>query len=192
MGTRQVSSSRVGSRCGKVEAYIIRVSLKRSHRGIGHTCRCNSRKYYSQLRILGWLGVILFAVAAGCSESQSVLKCVPVSGKVLVDGRPPVRAEVRLRPALPLDDPMNRSIEPYAFVRADGTFTVGTYLSDDGAPEGEYALTLVWPTVTVEGGEEIFGADRFKGRFANPGAPITTIRVEDDEITIPDINLTTK
>lgn len=114
----------------------------------------------------------------------------PVAGQVLVDGKPAVRAEVRLIPKTPLKDPLNRSIEPYGFVEEDGMFHISTYRENDGAPVGEYAITVAWPVITVEGGEETFGPDRFQNRYKHPSSPVTIFRVEDVSNLIPTLNLT--
>ncbi|MDB5385416.1 MAG: hypothetical protein JWM11_1062 [Planctomycetaceae bacterium] len=127
----------------------------------------------------------------GCHSEKPSVKVFPVYGKILIDGKPPVRAELRFKPKTPINDPVKRSIEPHAIVGPDGMFEVGTYLGDDGAPPGEYAITVVWPTVTIEGGEETFGPDRLKERFANPASPIARIEVKEDDNRIPVIELKT-
>ncbi|MDB5341348.1 MAG: hypothetical protein JWN70_6967 [Planctomycetaceae bacterium] len=141
-----------------------------------------------------YLPLLLLIVCVGCGEvERPELPVFPVSGSILVDGKPPVGAEIRCRPSTPLKDPAKRTIEPFAFVEQDGTFKVGTYLGDDGAPPGEYSLTIVWPVITVEGGEEIRGADRLKGRFDKPDQPIARVTVKPDEDTcIPEILLKTR
>jgi hypothetical protein len=63
-----------------------------------------------------------------------------VRGKVLFEGQPVGGAEVVLQsqtkePRVPRAD---------ALTGADGTFVLGTYAADDGAPVGEYAVTIVW------------------------------------------------
>jgi hypothetical protein len=140
------------------------------------------------------LSLVLFSIilCGGCNSEKPTLTVFTVRGKVLLDGKPPVRAELRFKPKTPINDPLKRSIEPHAFVGPDGLFEVGTYLGDDGAPPGEYAVTLVWPVVTEEGGEETFGPDRLKGRFADPASPIARIEVKEEDNRIPDINLKTR
>lgn len=138
----------------------------------------------------GRLMLVAIVACAGCGTAEKPqLEVFPVSGKIAVDGKPPVRAEVRFHPATPLKDPGKRSVEPYAYVQADGTFRIGTYLSDDGAPPGEYKVLLVWPTITVEGGEEVAGPDRLHGRFSNPAMPIALVTVKETENRVPDIEL---
>jgi hypothetical protein len=113
----------------------------------------------------------------------------PVSGKLLVGGRPAERAEVSLHPLVPFSQPEARSTLPYGLVRGDGSFTIGTYTTDDGAPPGEYALTAVWPKVTLDGGEESLGPDRLGKAFSDPKKPITKITVSEGANVIPPIDL---
>lgn len=144
------------------------------------------------MRRVQWSSPFIWMVCVtccGCGRETPMLTVFPVHGRVVIDGKPPVRAELRFRPKVPIKDPLKRSIEPYAFVQSDGSFEVGTYQGDDGAPPGEYSVTLVWPTITEEGGEEIIGPDRMQGRFANPEAPIAKIDVKEDDNRIPLIEL---
>lgn len=134
----------------------------------------------------------LFATGAiaGCAPATTPkLDTYPVSGQVMVNGQPAVRAEVRMRPTKPLLDPLNRSVEPYGIVEADGMFRISTYRDKDGAPPGEYAITIVWPTITVDGGEEVFGPDRLNGRFGNPLSPVTMFTVQEASNLIPGFDL---
>lgn len=126
----------------------------------------------------------------GCGRrTQKSIETYPVSGAIFVNGKPPVRAEIRLKPKVPLQDPLKRSIEPYAIVEEDGSFHVSTYDDADGAPAGQYAVTVVWPLITVDGGEETIGPDRLGRKFADPNQPVTTIEVVEDENEIPAIQL---
>ena len=134
--------------------------------------------------------LILAGAMGGCGPApKPAMETFPVSGFVKVNGEPAVRAEVRLRPKSPLKDPLNRSIEPYGFVGPDGFFQISTYREKDGAPPGDYAVTVTWPIVTVEGGEDVFGPDRLGGRFASASSPVTTINVFEGSNLIPTLEL---
>jgi hypothetical protein len=130
---------------------------------------------------------------SGCGRPEPPrLTVFPVTGKVLVDGQPAEKAVITLQPSQPLQDAGGRTMVPAAIVAADGSFRVGTYLSDDGAPPGDYALTIIWPRYKAEGGEEVPGADRLRSRYNNAGDPPAKVHVEQSPVVVPDLQLKTK
>jgi hypothetical protein len=138
------------------------------------------------------LAVGLLAVFAGCSEEGP--KVYPVSGQLLVNGQPAAGATVffhRVSAAAPANDAASAS-RPFAIVQADGTFQPTTYLKNDGVAEGEYVLTVVWPTRTMIEGEEIEGPDQLRGRYAQAASPATKVKVVPGENKIPPIHLQTR
>jgi hypothetical protein len=64
-----------------------------------------------------------------------------VRGSVEFEGKPTPNATVLLHPA-GVSDP--RYPHPRGIVKDDGTFVLGTYGKDDGAPAGEYRITVQW------------------------------------------------
>lgn len=104
------------------------------------------------LKAWGTLAVVVAipVLLASCGPRESGVPVHPVSGKVTFDGQPPVGALVSLSPQGHVLPP---GIVPSAKVQADGTFQVGTYAENDGAPAGDYAVTLQWfKVVTTDGG----------------------------------------
>src|SRR5262245_26228369 len=75
---------------------------------------------------------------AGCGADGPPLH--PVTGKVLVDGKPAEHATVTFHPAGGGAD----APKPRATVKADGSFALTTHTTGDGAPAGEYAVTVEW------------------------------------------------
>jgi len=61
-----------------------------------------------------------------------------------INGEIPVGAQVYFLPLGAAID--SRGSRPYAAVGQDGTYSMTTYKAFDGAPPGEYAVTVVWPT----------------------------------------------
>lgn len=86
----------------------------------------------------------------------------------MVQGNAAPQAEITLHAATPLKDEMGRDIFPHARVNDDGTFELTTYVPGDGAPAGEYRITVVWRKITIEAGEETFSHDLLFDRYANP------------------------
>src|SRR3954454_14523350 len=77
------------------------------------------------------------ALVAGCAGKKTSPQ--PVSGQVLVDGKPAPRAQVTFHPT---DD--KNPARPTGQVDEQGRFTLTTERSGDGAPSGEYRVTVVW------------------------------------------------
>jgi hypothetical protein len=83
--------------------------------------------------------MIAWAMTAsgGCTESEEAL--VPVTGHVLVDGKPATGAAI----AFHSTDSANGT-HPVAQVDANGDFELTTIRSGDGARPGDYHVTLTW------------------------------------------------
>jgi hypothetical protein len=87
----------------------------------------------------------------------------PVRGQVFVDGKPAGGATVFFNPVEPDPD----AVAPYGVVDADGSFSLTTYLTFDGAPAGEYVVTIRCPG-PPQRREDERGPDRLKGLYSDP------------------------
>lgn len=85
------------------------------------------------------LGVSLVLLC--CVSCGSKRKLYPVRGQVMCDGQPAEGAIVTLH-ALDASQPMQEV--PSSRVKADGSFTIGTYEPEDGAPPGDYKVIIIW------------------------------------------------
>ena len=73
----------------------------------------------------------------GCSRSDG-LPTYPVAGTVRVNGQPAASALVTFHPL------GGQSSKPSGRVGDDGTFALTTREGGDGAPAGEYRVTVAW------------------------------------------------
>ena len=144
-----------------------------------------------RLRLLA-LAAVVGAGGSGAGRTPAH----PAGGTVTAGGRPAVGVVVTLIPAVDRNPPLTSY--PRGEVGADGRYALTTYSPGDGAPAGEYKVTLRWPAALAgkekalaaaqgEGGE----ADRLKGRFTDPKSSpwAATVRPGDntlDPIAIPD------
>lgn len=115
---------------------------------------------------VGLLSVCLVLASGGCRPSQQHerLPVYPVRGQVFYQGRPAVGALVRLHPLPPTPTP---PFLPRGLVGADGSFTLTTYDPGDGAPAGDYAVSLDWRRKhTEEESEE--GLSLLPARYCRP------------------------
>lgn len=128
----------------------------------------------------GVLGLVLIA-AVGCGKDPNQLPVSEVTGSVTYNGQPMRGASVSLIPAVP--NPKLK-IPPFGEVKEDGTFAVTTYGGGDGAPPGEYKVTLTWSDNDPDS-----PSDLCKGRYASAKKPIATITVVEGENVVPPIEL---
>jgi len=96
------------------------------------------------VRGFGWPGVLVVGLAVLCCscghEEMQRKPCFPVSGTVNYKGRPAGGVLVGFYPV----DKSDRAIPSSGTTEADGSFTLSTYDTDDGAPEGDYKVTIHW------------------------------------------------
>src|SRR5262245_57757951 len=102
---------------------------------------------------LGRGAVALFSVAAvllpGCAPGDNLPECAPVTGKVTMGGEPIVGAMVTFHPEKPGNTGQAAS-------EADGTYTLNTYGTQDGALVGKHTVTIeryLPPMPTQPGGK---------------------------------------
>jgi hypothetical protein len=88
-----------------------------------------------------------------------------VRGKMLVGGQPAKGAFVLLVPVNEPAEPADP--RPRAEVRDDGSFAISTYGVEDGAPVGEYIVTVTWPGGVLPDGREE-PPDKLLGKFSSP------------------------
>jgi hypothetical protein len=115
---------------------------------------------------------------AACGEARGPeggTSLHPVSGRVMVGGRPAQGVEVRLYPLNRYHD--TDAPRPEATTDKDGRFRLRTGGDREGAPNGQYVATLVWPGPG--------GTDRLGGTFAEPGGSGLTALIEDQTRELP-------
>jgi prepilin-type processing-associated H-X9-DG protein len=92
---------------------------------------------------------------------------VPVRGAILVAGKPAVGAAVCFHPR---SDPSPRAWRSFGCVGIDGTFSLTTHVKADGAPQGDYVVTVFWgdPATDPRDGDDVSALrpDLLKGQFA--------------------------
>jgi hypothetical protein len=139
---------------------------------------------------LAWfVGLSLFFYGCGQGDQGDRPAVHPVTGKLLVDGKPAGGAQVALRA---IDKPELNKFYPHAVAEPDGSFRLTTFNIHDGAPRGEFAVVVVWPGPRVAGqSEEEDGPDRLGRRFANPKRPAAKVRIDEQTKDLATIDLKT-
>ncbi len=137
--------------------------------------------------------VFLALVTSSCGEKRDEGRktTFPVTGRLLVDGKPPGSpVAVRCYPVEGIDK--KQPTVSSAFTANDGAFQISTYESGDGIPEGKYILTFMWGkrnAFTMQYG----GPDKLKGRYSNKKKSQIKVTVTAGEpVDLGTIELTTK
>jgi len=134
--------------------------------------------------VLGFLLVVPVTVS-GCKDNGRV-KVYPVQGKVLVGGAPAGGARVVFYPQ---SDELKKPGMPVPEGMTDnqGIFKLRSYEPNDGAPEGEFKVSVVWFEPRKDGTIEDSPSakDRLGGRYSNPQKSNLTAKVEKGGGEIP-------
>jgi hypothetical protein len=142
---------------------------------------------------LGWrqlnaafvLAAFVAAACTGCSKSQSHVPVHPVSGVVQFHGQSPEGAFISLVPKAAIDG----APAPRASVGKDGSFTISTFNGDDGAPEGDYTVTIQWYKPVRQGKDLVGGPNVLPAKYAAAQTSDLTIHVAAGENHLRPIQL---
>lgn len=123
------------------------------------------------------LAAMVTCVMIGCGEPEPTdqLAVTPVTGAVFFQNAPAEGAVVTLHPVS--GSAVEAGIYPNGLVDEAGTFQLTTYRQGDGAPAGEYRVTIVWPDESyqprnpIEREEMAMGGqrpDKLRGKYRVP------------------------
>lgn len=114
-------------------------------------------------------GKIFLAVLmglAGCGDGRGPVHLV--YGKLMVDGVPAANASLAFHPLGSTDPIAPRAV---GTTNPDGSFHLTTFVSDDGAPAGDYVVTVIWHDLSKPidecGCEDLTVHDLFRGADAD-------------------------
>ena len=116
---------------------------------------------------------VLVVVLAGCGK-KGWLETYPVKGTVLVDGKAAKGATVSFHPKEAMGD---KPYLPTGQTNENGEFTLSTFVTDDGAPAGEYDVTVVW-SVRYNPISTLWEGDKLHGQYSNKAKSTLRVTVE--------------
>jgi hypothetical protein len=146
----------------------------------------------SRCPLAAWSAAVLAAAALGlCScGGPDRVEVSPVRGKVLFRGQPVPYAWVVFYPQGGSEEVQR--MRPSGRAGPDGSFTLTSYDEGDGAPAGQYKVTVEWPSEDPNDPSNPDdpetrvprGPDRFGGRYADPATtPLTaTVKEGDNDL----------
>lgn len=123
---------------------------------------------------------------SGCGSAPDwQVKTHPAHGTITINNSPPAGAVVELR-KLGQEKPDARNSRPWAVVEDDGAFHLGTYAKGDGAPAGDYAITVRWPPVNTQFTTE----DKLNGAYSKPEVSQWKVTIKEGDNALPPIAIT--
>jgi hypothetical protein len=140
-----------------------------------------------------WIALPLVAMSGlGCSQEKALY---PVTAQVFIDGRPATGALVVLHP---IDDTGPAAIRPSGYVDDGGNVKLTSFISHtratgEGAPAGEYVVTIAWFPADVKEylskNPNTAVPDKLKGRYSQPDKSTLRATVQPQRTTLPRIDL---
>ena len=132
-----------------------------------------------------YLAGLICVTAIGCNSHRGPWETrpvFPVEGQVLIQGKAEEGVEVTFRST----DSTQQS-RPHAVTDAEGKFRLRTNQDGDGAPAGEYVVTLYWPELS---GKDLANAahappDRLGQRFLDPKKSPLRATVAEEPTVLP-------
>src|SRR5262249_51679508 len=113
----------------------------------------------------------------------------PAQGQAFLDGKPMPNATVLLDPIW-TDAP--KFPKPRGIVKDDGTFVLATYGKDDGAPAGEYKVSVQWFVKNDKQQESEGGTlprNVLPVKYANPETSGLSVNIKEGINLIPPLQL---
>ncbi len=130
------------------------------------------------------IALLLFAglPLAGCSKNHADRRDVhPVAGQVTFNGKPAAGALVVFHP----QDPAVGELKPNARADRQGNYTLSTYSAGDGAPAGEYKLTVILRQLVKREGDFEPGPNILPAQLSTPATSKIAAQVAEGPNTVP-------
>lgn len=91
------------------------------------------------------LGFVLLTLTTASCGGPERIEVFPTEGKLLIHGKPVGNVTVFF---IPVDNTNPDAVRAYATTKPDGSFSLTTFDAYDGAPAGEYIVTLLYEPLT--------------------------------------------
>ena len=127
----------------------------------------------------------LVVLASGCAGNKGP-RLYPVKGVVRINGEPAKGVNVMFTPVAPPEGG-GTPLSPAAVTGEDGSFRLMSFKPGDGAPAGDYQVTVIYPMNRFN--KYLSGVDRLRGKFANPKTSGLTAKVEPKSNDLPPFDL---
>lgn len=122
--------------------------------------------------------ITAWCLVSGCSdETLRPPKTVPVSGSVTYQGKPTRGVRVKFHPQFDIGDV---PFTPYGETGADGKFLLNTGASGNGAPKGDYIVTMEMPYIDADPKDGLEAElDYLRGAYSDPAKSNLKVTIKD-------------
>ncbi len=129
------------------------------------------------MKVLPRLLSVVMLMTVGCNEAEEtdLVPVHPVSGQVKFQGKPMAHAVITFVPAS--DSLVIGSSRPHATADEDGRYELTTISPGDGAPIGDYKVTIYWPETWSEDADPL-PPDRLGNAYADADSTSLTAKVQ--------------
>jgi hypothetical protein len=127
------------------------------------------------LSCIALCGLFVAAVGCGSKSGPERVAVFPVQGVVTFKGQPMPGAMLVLHPKAPADSVP----APRAQVDKDGNVNVSTYDGGDGAPAGEYVVTVQWYKLVKNGSDVVAGPNVVPRKYGTPESSDLVVQVAE-------------
>ncbi len=128
------------------------------------------------------LGIAILAmfVLVGCSRQIKIPATVPVTGVVLMDGKPAAGVRVTFHPQFHIGA---TKFLPQGETGENGRFELSTGLPSNGAPPGKYIVTFERPEIQSPESSNYIDTeiDGFSGKYSDPSQSRWTVTIARGE-----------
>jgi hypothetical protein len=132
--------------------------------------------------VAGVLVGMLVLWTFGCgSKVADRLPVFPTTGQLKIQGQSPSGAFVVLHPhGMPGKGPDGVVVRPHGVVHCDGTFELTSYETGDGAPAGEYSVTIeLRKVVKYPSGDSGPGPNLVPKKFTKPETSTIIVQITE-------------
>src|SRR5262245_35004980 len=152
---------------------------------VSHYLSAGVRVHRSPAALLVAFAILLAFTGCGDSHVDRV-PVFPVRGAIRFQEQTPTGAFIVLHRK---DGSTSNAPKPRAVVASDGTFAIGSYDGQDGAPEGEYVLTVQWNKLVKNGNDTVSGPNVLPAKYASPKTSDIKVTVASNENQLKPIQL---
>lgn len=133
------------------------------------------------------LGLSFAPVISGCGKAKEPWKTAyPARGVVKFQGNPVANAEIAF---FPQGKDVPDSVRPRALTGDDGSFVVWTYEKGDGAPAGNYKVTVVHNKLVEKNGVAVMQPNDLPPKYALVQTTDLVAEIGKQETELPPIEL---